>query len=141
MILPVIKMVSPDLGAVEDALRGAPAHVMDAVKDELRVQAELVATEAKTRCPVDMGTLRASIHADAPTEDGQGVHVAVVAGEGLAYARYQHYREDLNHTVGEALFLDRAGEYLAPDIAAAVDQTAADAFASALRGIPSAEGV
>ena len=134
-------MKAPDIGAISRALLDAPEEVKNAVKTELRTQAELVATEAKTRCPVDFGTLRASIHADEPTEDGTGVHAAVVAGEGLAYAAYQHYNTNLNHTVGEALFLDRAGAFLAPDIEAAVNEAAGDGFLEALRGVGSAFGV
>lgn len=70
---------------------------------------EQVMSVAKSRTPVDTGTLRGSGTVLPP--EVSGTRVKVVAGFGgaaSAYALVQHERLDFHHTSGQAKFLESA---------------------------------
>ena len=54
---------------VSKILKEMGANVVEAAKKEILRQGEIIAEDAKTRCPVDTGELRDSIKAK-PTKDG-----------------------------------------------------------------------
>lgn len=98
----------------------------DEVERALHQEAEIEATEAKRRTPVDTGNLRGSIHVEGPTRAGRTVSAAIVAG-GPAAPYALHVHEDLEafHKVGEAKFIERplmeAVPHLAERIARRID--------------------
>lgn len=129
----MIQIWSPDAEKAMVDLSKVDPLVRRELADALRGQAELVATEAKLRCPVLHGYLRNSIHAEKPIVDEDMASVSVVAGEGLPYARRQHEDETLRHTVGEAKFLENAGRLQEPAVKRAVQ-------AAIKKGIEEAHG-
>lgn len=73
----------------------------------MRQEAEIEATEAKRRTPVDTGALRASVHAEGPFFDGKTIYAAIVAGGPSApYAIFVHENLEAHHTVGQAKFIE-----------------------------------
>ena len=88
-----IQAVSPDADRIQAALARAPWLARETIKRALSAEAEVFATEAKLRAPVDTGALRLSILANAAAETDDGViQSSVVAGEGLSYAGIQEAR-------------------------------------------------
>ena len=73
----------------------------------LRQEAEIEMTESKKRCPVDVGTLRASGHVVGPTLEGKKMHVDLVYGGAAEdYAIVQHEELGYFHKVGQAKYLE-----------------------------------
>lgn len=90
------------------------------VRAALRAEAEIEATEAKRRTPVDTGNLRASIHVDDAkgTKDPGVVSVAIVAGGPAApYALTVHEDLEAFHRVGQAKYLESVLRESAPHMA------------------------
>lgn len=99
-------------------LDGFAPRVRQAASDAVYKQMEIVATDAKNRVPVDLGTLKSTIHARRDEEAGDAISSIAVAGpmpsdpldSGPAndYAIVQHERLDFQHKVGEAKYLEKA---------------------------------
>lgn len=94
----------------------------------LRAEAEIEMTEAKRRCPVDTGALRAS---GVVTEELRGTDAIVrlaFGGAAASYALFVHENLQALHRVGEAKFLERplleAVPYLADRVAARIARDA-----------------
>lgn len=84
----------------------------------LRQETEIEATECKRRTPVDLGTLRASIHVEGPTFRMRQVSCQIVAGgSGAPYAIYVHEDLEAHHDNGEAKFIERPLKESAPHMA------------------------
>jgi hypothetical protein len=93
-----------------DLSRFRPEQPRDVIRSAaaagLYVYAEKVMTEAKERCPVDTGRLRATGHVQ-PPEIGAS-EISVTLAFGTDYAIYVHENLAARHPVGEAKFLERA---------------------------------
>lgn len=90
------------------------------VRAALRAEAEIEATEARRRTPVDTGALRSSIHVTEPTDkkEPRTVSVAIVAGGPAApYALKVHEDLDAFHRVGQAKYLESVIRESAPHMA------------------------
>jgi len=74
----------------------------EAAEQALHEEAEIIMADAKERCPVDTGRLRATGYVQPPS-DGE-----VEIGFGTDYGIYVHERTELNHPSGEAKFLENA---------------------------------
>lgn len=93
----------------------------------LRQEAELEATEAKKRCPVDTGALRASIHAEGPKREGRKITCEIVAGGAAEpYALQVHEDLDAQHDNGEAKFIESTLNESAPHMGDRIAQTLRD---------------
>jgi hypothetical protein len=63
--------------------------------------------EVKRRTPVEFGELRASVHVEGPTRQGNSVWTKIVAGGPSApYAIYVHEDLDAFHPVGQAKYIE-----------------------------------
>lgn len=73
----------------------------------LRQEAEVELTEIKKRTPVKDGHLRASEHVQPVVQEGNKMHVDIVAGGAAEdYAIVQHENLDFIHKVGQAKFME-----------------------------------
>ena len=106
--MPVETSLTIDVSAFEALLDRIEAGLEDGLFAGVHAGGAQVQEDARLRCPVLNGPLRASIRLDGPHVVGRSIEARVVAGEGLAYARVQHDRTDYQHTVGEARFLTNA---------------------------------
>lgn len=87
--------------AIERMQQGAKAGAYQAAGN--------IITEAKERCPVDVGTLAGSGYAGQPTIEGSILTVPMgFGGPAEDYAIVQHEKLELHHAKGEAKFLERA---------------------------------
>ena len=69
-------------------------------------EAQVEMMESKKRCPVDVGTLRASGHVLKPIMEGRKISIDLVYGGAAEdYAVVQHEALDFHHTVGQARYL------------------------------------
>lgn len=114
-------MITWDDRSFRAGLRAFADKFPDRVLRALREEAEIEATEAKRRTPVDTGNLRASIHVEPPVRDGRQLYVTIVAG-GIPASYAIPVHEDLEafHRVGEAKFLERPLLEAAPHIPARI---------------------
>lgn len=94
------------LDALAARLKGLGVAVGPAAGNALRVEAELMMTEAKRRTPVLTGALRASGHVTGPEGDAQVVTLAF-GGPAAPYAVFVHENLAARHVTGEAKFLER----------------------------------
>lgn len=79
----------------------------DRVAAALEAEAQVEATEAKRRTPVETGNLRASLHAQSAVREGRSIYVRIVCGGVAApYAIYVHEDLEAHHVVGQAKFLE-----------------------------------
>ena len=100
-----------DLGALIRSL--GPTAIGDALETELEVEK----TECQRRCPVEFGTLRASITVDRATVTAQGMSCRIYAGGAAAgYALYVHENLQAHHPNGEAKFIERPLLEAAPSL-------------------------
>lgn len=96
---------------------GGAGKKVDAVAKAMRIETEIDATECKQRTPVDTGALRSSIHVVGPSEDGDRLVTAIVAGGPSApYAIKVHEDLEAFHKVGEAKFIESVVRESAPFI-------------------------
>lgn len=72
-------------------------------KDVVRSNAYLVQSYARSRCPVDQGTLKRSIMTKQDTTNKD--EIAWFIGSNLDYAAAQEYDETYHHRIGEFGFL------------------------------------
>jgi hypothetical protein len=87
----------------------------DKVARATRIEMEVDATEAKERTPVDLGTLKGTVHVTGPTEQGDTIVTAIVAGGPAApYAIYVHEDLEAFHKVGQAKFIESVIRESAP---------------------------
>lgn len=98
----------------------------DVVGRALYQEAEIEATEAKRRTPVDTGALRGTIHVTPPTHSRSGISVTIAAGGPAApYAAAVHEDLEAFHKVGQAKYiesvLNESGPYMASRIARRID--------------------
>jgi hypothetical protein len=93
--------------AVED-LRSIAKNAPDEIAAAQMAETEIEATEAQRQTPVDLGPLRASVHAEGPEWHGNVCETSIVAGGPSAdYAIYVHEDLDAYHPVGNAKFIER----------------------------------
>lgn len=72
--------------------------------------------DAKERAPKDTGDLRGSGYVDRPKTEGGETSVELgFGGPSAPYAVIQHEREDFNHDIGEAKYLEKAIDGQAAD--------------------------
>lgn len=84
----------------------------------LRQEAEVEATECKKNCPVDTGTLRASIHVEGPFREGRKISCNIVTGGAAQdYAMIVHEDLDALHKVGGAKYIEGTLNDSAPHMA------------------------
>lgn len=94
------------LNEVRARLRAIAKKSPSVVGRALFDEAEIEATEAKKRTPVDTGALRASIHVTPPTTTGRLVRVEIVAGgPAVPYALIVHEDEEAFHKVGGPFYI------------------------------------
>lgn len=90
----------------------------NAFQQALFQEAQIEATEAKKRTPVDTGALRASITVNPPKREGRRVFVEIVGGGPTApYGLIVHEDLEAFHKVGEAKFIERTLDESAPFMA------------------------
>lgn len=88
-------------------IRSYAKNLTSQTAEALYAETELMATEVKSRTPVDTGTLRAGIHVTGPEMDGRTIRTAIVAGGPSApYALHVHENLTAHHPVGGAKFLE-----------------------------------
>ncbi len=96
------------LDELQAKLKASGKRATVALAGPLRLEAELIMTEAKQLAPVDLGTLRASGVVQSPDVGPKRVTVELgFGGAAAAYALIQHERTDFTHTVGQAKFLEQ----------------------------------
>ena len=106
--MPVETSLTIDVSAFEALLDRIEAGLEDGLLAGVHAGGAQVQEDARLRCPVLNGPLRASIRLDGPHVVGRSIEARVVAGEGLAYARVQHDRTDLSaHGRGSAVSHER----------------------------------
>jgi hypothetical protein len=87
----------------------------------LRQETEVEATECKKRCPVRFGTLRGTIHASGPEQQGMMIYCEISAGGPAApYALIVHEDLSAHHDVGQAKYIESVVFESAPYIMARV---------------------
>lgn len=116
-----IKVVVND-AAVLAAFNNFVATFPMAVTQGLWAWGELVLTEAVKRAPLQTGRLRRSAFQTPTRREGSGY--AIYLGFGAKHAVENHERTDRVHPVGEAKFLERALQQLAPSLLRTVVDTA-----------------
>lgn len=95
-----------------DTLRRVADTFPDYVGAALYQEAQIEMTEAKRRCPVDTGKLRASGRVSTPEREGRRISVTLSFGGGaVSYAVYVHENLEANHASppfggGQAKFLE-----------------------------------
>ena len=77
-------------------LREMGEHVAEAARRALKVGAYRVAADAKSRCPVDTGKLRDSIHVDQSRSGNRFVVLADAENDGYHYAKHVEYDPQIN---------------------------------------------
>lgn len=78
-------------------LREMGEHVAEAARRALKAGAYRVAADAKSRCPVDTGKLRNSIHVDADSRSKNWFHISASAeNDGYDYARIVEFSPKIN---------------------------------------------
>ena len=77
-------------------LREMGEHVAEAAKRALKAGAYRVAADAKSRCPVDTGKLRDSIHVDQSRSGNRFVVLADAENDGYHYAKHVEYDPQIN---------------------------------------------
>lgn len=90
------------------ALRRLGDRAEFAMKRALTTEAEKVMAKAKRLTPVDTGALRASGHVQPPVVRPGTIEVTLgFGGPSASYAVFVHERTELNHTVGQAKYLEQ----------------------------------
>ena len=103
-------------------LRQIAVKFPDRVAAAIYQEAQIEMTESKRRCPVDVGTLRASGMVAQP-ERGPGRNISVTLSYGGAaqdYAIPQHENLEYFHKVGQAKFLESVLNESRPFMAARI---------------------
>ena len=77
-------------------LREMGEHVAEAARRALKAGAYRVAADAKSRCPVDTGKLRDSIHVDQSRSGNRFVVLADAENDGYHYAKHVEYDPQIN---------------------------------------------
>lgn len=105
------------IAEVEKRLAQLADDLVNQAGHALRVEGELIMTEAKKRTPVDTGALRASGHVTGP-DDSKSQKVRLAFGGAAApYAVFVHENLNARHHVGRAKFLESAALEAAPKMA------------------------
>ncbi len=95
---------------VDELLRrmeAMPRVALEALKKAMWQELEAILALAKLKAPVDSGRLRASGYTT-PPEIENGVVLNGEVGFSAEYAVFVHERTELQHTTGEAKFLEKA---------------------------------
>ncbi len=88
-------------------LKQIAAKFPDRVAAAIYQEAQIEMTESKRRCPVDVGTLRASGMVAEPIRSGRNISVTLsYGGAAQDYAIPQHENLEYVHKVGQAKFLE-----------------------------------
>lgn len=117
-----IKFQLKDTQNVRKKIQSLLKVMPNIMKTAVREEAEIEATESKRRTPVDLGTLRSTIHVEGPDLLPNGsVTAAIVAGGPAApYAVYVHEDLAAHHKVGQAKFIESTLKESAPFLPARV---------------------
>lgn len=82
--------VEADMSGVEQALERIRASFPDVAAAAVLTAGQTIEGEAKARCPVDMGTLRASITTELKDAAAPGDPIIATIGTNIEYAPYVH---------------------------------------------------
>lgn len=110
-------------------LRAYAGRASKAARRGLFEGANAILTDAKKRCPVDLGNLKGSGYATQPEATADGVRVQVgFGGPATPYALRQHEELGWHHDVGEAKYLENAVDAKGSEVPRLVAQRVAEAM-------------
>lgn len=116
---------------LQDLLTKMTKLARDGMRAGLHEAASDIMDEAKERAPLDMGDLRGSGYVGHPKQEGTEISVPIgFGGPAAPYAVVQHEREDFNHDVGEAKYLEKAIDNQIGEAGAKVGAAVAEAIRS-----------
>lgn len=109
MAAKVLRLEAPPLGRLVAATRAFAGDLRQAAASALRVEHELIMTDAKGYTPFDTGALRGSGHVQ-PTQivGAELVSTGGFGGPAAPYAVIVHEDLAARHPVGQAKFYERA---------------------------------
>jgi hypothetical protein len=119
-----ISLVFSGLKALNKAVKEAENRQRGALGAALYQMGFEIAGDAVKRTPVATGRLRSTAYVSPP----QGDEMEVQVGFGTDYAEAVHERTEVNHTVGEAKFLQNAVDKISSGFARNVSKKAQKNF-------------